>query len=309
MDEQADRRRRNRVQGSFNQGGRGRGSTSSRRPVNYQARSSLDGAMERDSSSRSASASETEQPRPPRRSMPPFNTRNPSEKAFVYRETNQVFREKPEIKTIGTEGKHTLSGGPNGESWIYFDPKFLDEHMEQDAFDTLLNDIKWESTSIIIAGEIHKVPRLVKWFGPLPYSYSSVTLEANNEWHPAVLRILEAVQERLKCEFNSVLLNLYEHEKHSVDWHSDDELGMGVHPTIASISLGEARKFELRKKPPPDSERNFEYMQHVNMYLPGGSLVVMDGETQLDWQHRIPKEYHSRKPRINLTFRTIYSTT
>lgn len=52
----------------------------------------------------------------------------------------------------------------------------------------------------------------------------------------------------LDVELNSVLLNLYRNEKDSVAWHSDDELTMGVSPTIASVSLGTVRKFEMRPK-------------------------------------------------------------
>ena len=33
------------------------------------------------------------------------------------------------------------------------------------------------------------------------------------------------------------------------DWHCDDEPSLGRQPTIASLSLGEMRNFELRKKP------------------------------------------------------------
>lgn len=52
----------------------------------------------------------------------------------------------------------------------------------------------------------------------------------------------------LDVDLNSVLMNLYRNEKDSVAWHSDDELTMGVRPTIASISLGSVRKFEMRPK-------------------------------------------------------------
>lgn len=52
---------------------------------------------------------------------------------------------------------------------------------------------------------------------------------------------------------------------------------------------------------------DFSYSQHIKTHLPHGSLLVMEGSTQEDWQHRVPKEYHDRGPRINLTFRTIFA--
>ncbi|KAF8771971.1 Alpha-ketoglutarate-dependent dioxygenase like protein [Argiope bruennichi] len=91
--------------------------------------------------------------------------------------------------------------------------------------------------------------------------------------------------------------------KDSVAWHSDDEFTLGVCPTIASVSLGETRKFEMRPK------RNVENVNTSDILfvnLTHGSLIVMDGCMQKDWQHRVPKEYHDKGERINLTFRTIY---
>ena len=32
------------------------------------------------------------------------------------------------------------------------------------------------------------------------------------------------------------------------DWHSDDEDSLGSNPIIASLSFGDTRSFELRKK-------------------------------------------------------------
>lgn len=69
----------------------------------------------------------------------------------------------------------------------------------------------------------------------------------------AVLEIKEKVEVYLKSRdinvtFNSVLINLYRDGKDSVSWHSDDEIMLGICPTIASVSLGETRKFEMRPK-------------------------------------------------------------
>lgn len=68
-----------------------------------------------------------------------------------------------------------------------------------------------------------------------------------------VLEIKEKVEAYLKSRdidttFNSVLINLYRNGKDSVSWHSDDEIMLGICPTIASVSLGETRKFEMRPK-------------------------------------------------------------
>jgi hypothetical protein len=48
--------------------------------------------------------------------------------------------------------------------------------------------------------------------------------------------------------FNTCLLNYYRDGKDSVGWHSDDEPIYGPRPLIASVSLGAARDFVLRRK-------------------------------------------------------------
>lgn len=53
--------------------------------------------------------------------------------------------------------------------------------------------------------------------------------------------------------FNSVLANLYRDGHDSVDWHTDNEKALRRHPTIASLTFGDVRNFELRKIPPPVS--------------------------------------------------------
>lgn len=116
--------------------------------------------------------------------------------------------------------------------------------------------------------------------------------------------------------------NLYRNGHDFVGWHSDDEPSLGPHPTIASISLGDTRIFEMRKKPPKGDVRKSiytyilytirmsfcDFQKHhdfVKIPLACGSLLIMEDCTQYDWQHRIPREYHDREARINLTFRVI----
>ena len=43
----------------------------------------------------------------------------------------------------------------------------------------------------------------------------------------------------------------------------------------------------------------------VDIPLFNGSLLIMRGQTQKFWQHRIPKTAKQQGPRINLTFRFI----
>jgi len=79
-------------------------------------------------------------------------------------------------------------------------------------------------------------------------------------------------------------------------WHSDDEPELGAAPEIASLSLGQSRRFDLRHQ----SEGH-----QLNLTLADGDLLLMTGACQQHWQHRLPKQAKADSARINLTFRSI----
>ncbi|NQY07587.1 MAG: alpha-ketoglutarate-dependent dioxygenase AlkB, partial [Flavobacteriaceae bacterium] len=133
-------------------------------------------------------------------------------------------------------------------------------------------------------------------YGNKSYSYSNITM------HPipfteTLLEIKSKVEEIVEQEFNVCLLNLYRNGNDSNGWHSDNEQSLGKNPTIASISLGATRKFNLKHNDLKDEKLSFD--------LTHNSLFVMRGETQHFWKHQIPKTKKKVSERINLTFRII----
>ncbi|MEF9477321.1 alpha-ketoglutarate-dependent dioxygenase AlkB [Chryseobacterium sp. 1B4] len=58
----------------------------------------------------------------------------------------------------------------------------------------------------------------------------------------------QRIEKEFGCQFNGVLLNLYRDHNDSVAWHRDKESRYGKRPVIASISLGQTRNFDFRKK-------------------------------------------------------------
>ncbi|KAG1662298.1 Alpha-ketoglutarate-dependent dioxygenase alkB 3 [Nymphon striatum] len=232
----------------------------------------------------------------------------------------------PQSKFISTSGNHILSHGSNGISNIVFHPDFIqDKEMQDNLFKSLNESICWEDREVIIKGNTYPQPRLVAWFGPLPYEYSGLKFKpSQGNWPSCVQYIHDCIKEETGFEFNSVLINLYrqtsgylacgtdnrqttkttfceergnrskEDGKDSMGWHSDNELSMGVHPIIASVSFGDMRRFEMRRRN-VKLDSNNEGKAEVTVPLKSGSLLIMDGETQRDWEHRIPKEYHDRK--------------
>lgn len=102
---------------------------------------------------------------------------------------------------------------------------------------------------------------------------------------------------------DSCNVNLYEDGLCSVGWHSDDEAlfaGLTNDIRILSLSLGQSRKFQLKKNWPEEGEKDVE-----KIVLNDGAVCTMEGMLQKHYQHRIPKESEELGPRINLTWRWI----
>lgn len=66
----------------------------------------------------------------------------------------------------------------------------------------------------------------------------------------ALKTLQDELEEMTGIHFNSFATNLYRDGHDSIGWHSDDEPMFGKNPVIASLSFGDERMFELRKKPP-----------------------------------------------------------
>ncbi|GFS91089.1 alpha-ketoglutarate-dependent dioxygenase alkB homolog 3 [Nephila pilipes] len=235
------------------------------------------------------------------------NVQYHDDSTYSFKELEQ--KQKP--KELKFRGVETISESENGKSSLIYEPNFFCKEEADELMTILENSTTWYDKNIIIHGQEYPQPRLVAWYGPLPYTYSGATLDAKEM--PAIVQIIKDKVEGILKEYNidvvlnSVLLNLYRNEKDSVAWHSDDEFSMGICPTIASVSLGAVRKFEMRPKSHICEQiKDLDADTVIYVNLTPGSLIVMDGCMQKDWQHRVPKEYHDKAPRINLTFRTVY---
>jgi alkylated DNA repair dioxygenase AlkB len=160
-------------------------------------------------------------------------------------------------------------------------------------FGVLQDQIAWEQHQLTLYGRTMPTPRLTAWIGASAYRYSGIV----NEPVPCP-EVLASLQERLRQEldvdFNSCLANLYRDGTDSMGYHSDNEPELGPRPTIASVSLGDRRRFVLRHR--TTGER-------WSWDLGQGDLLVMCDESQSDYAHAVPKTTRSVKPRMNLTFR------
>jgi len=199
---------------------------------------------------------------------------------------NQV---KVSMNSITVEQKNLL---------LYQD--FLQPASADLLFNQLLNQLAWSEETINMFGKPLLVPRLVCWYGDSDaiYKYSGA-LHHPLPWIDPLLNIKTRLESFTHQTFNSVLGNLYRNQQDSMGWHSDNEKELGSEPFIASVSLGETRIFKARHK---------TTRQQVTLELSHGSLLTMSGNFQQNWQHCIPKCKVSRSPRINLTYRYIFSS-
>lgn len=165
----------------------------------------------------------------------------------------------------------------------------------------LTEKIQWSQPSIKFFGKLVAVPRLTAWYGDqgATYVYSGIKNEPI-PWTQELLAIKNKVESVSGTSFNSVLLNLYRTGADHMSWHADDEKSLGENPIIASVSLGEVRKFGVKHRYDKD-------LESMSFELGSGSLVVMQGEMQEFWHHRIHPSKKILGPRINLTFRKIIS--
>ena len=186
---------------------------------------------------------------------------------------------------------------PDGE--ILFMINFLSPNEAKCYFDLLQNTIRWKQEEVKFYGKTYPVPRKTAWYGYEGFNYSYSGINCFPEiWTKELVEIKSQIERFIPNEdFTSVLLNLYNNGNDKMGWHADDEKELGKNPTIASVSLGETRRFDIKHKQNKDLHYKFE--------LTSGSLLIMRGALQHNWVHQIPAQKKVKEPRINLTFRTI----
>ena len=136
--------------------------------------------------------------------------------------------------------------------------------------------------------------RQAAWFGPTDYCYSSYTHPKNNKW-PSILEQLRLqLCNDFNLDFTSCLVNFYPDGMSGVGWHSDDEKIIVPESPIASLSLGCSRQFQVRSI---STGATYSYN------LSDGMLMIMQGEFQKEFMHRVTVDSAIIHTRINITFR------
>jgi alkylated DNA repair dioxygenase AlkB len=157
----------------------------------------------------------------------------------------------------------------------------------------------WQDEYLQMFGKRIKCPRKIAFYGEsgVSYKYSGNNHRADG-FYPLLETIKDETENYVGHKFNFALLNYYHDHNDSMGWHSDNEKALGKNPVIASISLGASRIMQFKHKK--------QKIMH-NIELEDASLLLMQGDTQENWLHQIPKTKKITKSRINITFRFVFS--
>ena len=179
-------------------------------------------------------------------------------------------------------------------------PNFLDPVAALHLFEQLLTQKTFQQNEIVLFGKKIKVPRLEAYYALNGEQYGYSGQELKPEKFPTFLNELRRSVERCTGHaYNALLINYYRDGQDSNGWHADNEKTLGKNPSIASLSLGAERNFELR---------HLENKKKIKLNLTHGSLLHMHGALQHHWKHQLPKVKNLSEARINLTFRLILAS-
>ena len=136
--------------------------------------------------------------------------------------------------------------------------------------------------------------RQAAWFGHTQYSYGIYCHSVNNNWPECLLHLRAILLNDYGLSFDSALVNYYVDGHSSVGWHSDNEKTLQFGYPIASLSLGTTRLFQIR-------QCNGNIAKSFN--LSNGTLIMMQGDLQREFVHRVTADTSISAARINITFR------
>ena len=186
-------------------------------------------------------------------------------------------------------------------------PQFLDHHTARLLLQKLLAEVNWCQEQLFLYGKMRNTPRLTAWCGDpgVCYAYSG-NQHVCDGWIPDLIPLRRRLRRLLGVRFNFALLNYYRDGSDSMAWHSDDEPSLGELPCIASLSLGATRRFRVRDR--RKSSTRGPAVKSRNSWgidLEQGSLLVMQNDSQVHYQHAVPKCRTATGRRLNVTFRAI----
>ena len=202
-----------------------------------------------------------------------------AERVFAYAVPQQM-------PLFGSAGLPHRLVGDHGD--VTYAPAFLDKRDADALLDELRGDTLWQAESRLMYGRRVLVPR----------EHAARGEGTPQPWTPVLERVRRRVEAHLRTTFDYVFLNRYRDGRDAVAWHGDRDGRQDARLIVGSLSLGATRLFQLR----PKKQSGLRH-HPINVEVAHGDLVVMAGDTQLYWEHRVPRDPRISEERINLTFR------
>eukprot|EP00930_Biecheleria_cincta_P007586 TRINITY_DN108811_c0_g1_i1.p1 TRINITY_DN108811_c0_g1~~TRINITY_DN108811_c0_g1_i1.p1 ORF type:complete len:421 (+),score=55.08 TRINITY_DN108811_c0_g1_i1:13-1275(+) len=175
-------------------------------------------------------------------------------------------------------------------------------------FELLTNMTEWKKQEVTLQhiqgkgsdGKTVGEPRMTLFMSDpgICYAYSGRDNEGVG-WTPWMLEIKGKTEKALEelglppVVFNSVQMNRYNHPRHTLGLHMDNEPDLLKLAPIASVSFGAPRDFVIQHGANPEESYTLE--------LTDGSFCLMAGKMQMKYLHGIP--VGASGLRFNLTFR------
>jgi alkylated DNA repair dioxygenase AlkB len=164
-------------------------------------------------------------------------------------------------------------------AWVDHAPGWLRGH--EAVMEHLARTTAWKQPRREMYDRVVDVPRLV------------AALPDDGPGHPVIEDMRRALAARYGVELPHVSFGYYRDGRDSVAWHGDYVAREMDEALVATVSLGEPRRFLLR---PTGGGRS------VAFKLGWGDLLVMGGSSQRTWQHAVPKVARAGQ-RIAVMFR------
>ena len=183
---------------------------------------------------------------------------------------------------------------------VNYHGKVFPKELADSIFSNLIEKLDWKNDEAIVYGKHYVTKRKVAWYGTeqFQYKYAGILRKAI-PFNQELSKLKEFVELQTNESYNSCLCNLYHDGNEGMGWHSDNEKELKKHGAIASLSFGAERNFAFKHKTSNDK---------LKLLLEHGSLLLMKGEIQDYWLHRLPSTKKTTSARVNLTFRTIANT-
>lgn len=168
--------------------------------------------------------------------------------------------------------RHELALG----AWVDHVPGWVTGH--EALFVRLRAELPWKGETMRMYDRDVAVPRLLARVPP----------------EGIVEELRRALSARYGEDFTRTTAALYRDGKDSVAWHGDTTAREMDTALVATVSLGQPRRFLLK---PAEGGASLAFPAGR------GDLIVMGGTCQRTWRHAIPKTAHAAGPRIALMFR------